>query len=669
MHSVRSSYESRPTPGKAHQKFYRIFQSWIWEILSIAVAIGLIIAITVLLATYNGKPTPDWGERINLNALLATLSTVLRAMLVVVVSQVISQRKWEWFKITRKRPLSHLQKFDSGSRGIPGAVQLLPIVLWRDPVTFTAALVLITSFLVGPFVQQASRTSECTFVAPGFRASLPFAHYVPRRSGYVSDVERDDLGLPAPDLITAVLSAVTVPDSVENQIRGSCPTGNCTFPNGDPAQSGSGSTTDDEPGRHSTVAMCNKCVDVSSLVTRENVPYPVLSLPNNVSVSRTGGDREVVRLQPSTDLTWMGDLLTPDLRSLSRWAYVNASFIGLNSYANNTAAATMCSLYPCVRTYTTSIDDNNVSQTEVASKVMQLDLLSNDGVTENGGSNALDNVYKYYAAIQSPCRIQEKVFDLNINRSSQINGTNLALFDFTDYGDPDTAGSTWLNVTAPKEPVWKESILPLMFYGRDIVDVKLDQYGRSPCEETPQDQNANAAKEKNPLETKNISKISKSVAVTMPWLQSTDSSGEAPVLRKRTMRAWGSENQREEPSDISLADLEEQEETSSEDFGDHIVPEVLASPQDDWAPRNHFDGNEQTLEERMARDSTRSYQEPGPPQISPISPLEYMYEHLEISEDASERSAGTVEEARARGDQSGVRDEERDNRRIGRSAL
>ncbi|KAF2848511.1 hypothetical protein T440DRAFT_519933 [Plenodomus tracheiphilus IPT5] len=56
---------------------YRIFRNWLWEILFIVVAIGLIVAIAVLLAIYNGNPAPDWSERINLNALLATLSTIL----------------------------------------------------------------------------------------------------------------------------------------------------------------------------------------------------------------------------------------------------------------------------------------------------------------------------------------------------------------------------------------------------------------------------------------------------------------------------------------------------------------------------------------------------------------------------------------------------------------
>jgi hypothetical protein len=381
-------------------------------------------------------------------------------MLVIVVSQIISQRKWEWFgSIRRRRPLSDLQKFDSASRGIPGAVQLLPAVLWRDPITFTAAIIVCISFLVGPFVQQASRTSECTSVALGVKASLPFAHFVPRRNGYVSDVERDDLGVPAPDLITAILSVVTDPDGVQNRIRGSCATGQCTFPNGDPAYSDSGITDDKDSVTHSTVAMCSRCIDISSLVVRENATcgYPVLSLPNNLSLSRGCGDREVVRIQPSSDLSWMGSLLTSELRSFSRWAYVNASFMGLNSFANETVAAAMCSLYPCVKTYTTSITNNEVSETRVGSKVMQLDMLTKGGISEDGSHNALGNVYESYAAVQSPCRAQGKVYDLDRNKSVEVNGTDLVLHDFTDYGYQGASRSTSINITAPKECIYRQN--------------------------------------------------------------------------------------------------------------------------------------------------------------------------------------------------------------------
>jgi hypothetical protein len=65
-----------------------------WEIIAVITAISLFATITALLVLYNGKQPPKWGAYLSLNALLALLSTIFRAMLVFIASQVISQRKW-----------------------------------------------------------------------------------------------------------------------------------------------------------------------------------------------------------------------------------------------------------------------------------------------------------------------------------------------------------------------------------------------------------------------------------------------------------------------------------------------------------------------------------------------------------------------------------------------
>jgi hypothetical protein len=132
---------------------------------------------------YDGKPTPDWGQYLNLNALLALLSTFLRATLVLLVSQIISQRKWRYFS-GHIRPLSHLQHYDSASRGGLGALNLLQHALRGDLITLLAAIILVPSFLVGPLVQQASRTVNCSFPTWVLPARVPYAHYVPGRRGY-----------------------------------------------------------------------------------------------------------------------------------------------------------------------------------------------------------------------------------------------------------------------------------------------------------------------------------------------------------------------------------------------------------------------------------------------------------------------------------------------------
>lgn len=69
------------------KKSCKILSLWLWEFASGVLAIALLIAITHLLASYDGKPAPDWGYRLSLNALLALLSTALRAVLVMIVSR------------------------------------------------------------------------------------------------------------------------------------------------------------------------------------------------------------------------------------------------------------------------------------------------------------------------------------------------------------------------------------------------------------------------------------------------------------------------------------------------------------------------------------------------------------------------------------------------------
>jgi hypothetical protein len=383
-------------------------------------------------------------------------------MLVVVVSQVISQRKWDWFAGSHNRPLSNLQQFDSGSRGSMGALNLLPTVVFKDTITFMAALILFASFLVGPAVQQASRTVGCTIVAPGLKASLPFAHYVPRWKGFVDPPGGGQEGRPALDLTATIISAVTVPDGLENQIRGSCSTGNCTFPEGDPINTEDGYTMGSDITTHSTVGMCSMCADLTSLVSRNRTGLTgycdTLVLPNNFSIMQCAGGSDNVMIRPSDDLSWMGAVLSPELRASSRWAHVNATFLTIARDDSVTAA--MCSLYPCVRTFTSSINNSDVMETQLRSSVMQIDMgqvsldsyQMKEALQYSGGGNR----YNRYTAVQSPCQVDGKVYDLTKNMSSYENGTELTLYDFTDYGDFEPSRLSFRNVTAPEPCIYRQ---------------------------------------------------------------------------------------------------------------------------------------------------------------------------------------------------------------------
>jgi hypothetical protein len=414
---------------------YRIVRSWIWELVSVFIAIGSLVAIATLLTSYDGKPAPDWGTQLNLNALLAFLSTILRAMMVVIVSQIICQQKWDWY-LDNTRPLSDLQQFDSGSRGSFGALLLIPTVILKDTITLIAAAVLVLSFLVGPFVQQASRTAPCSFPAPGQNASIPYAHYVPRQDGYTRFPGHN--GYPTPDTTLAILSSVIAPDSVENQISGSCSTGECTFPNTEEDATTPKYDPNDNLSVYSTVGMCNRCVDVSSLVSRVdcgsgscNGTKVQYILPNGLNV--TEWDRSpssFAKIQPTSDLQWLGDLLTPELRAMSKWAYVNATFLA--SKTENDVKAAVCVLYPCLRTYTALIKNNSLIEREITSQVMLLESeVAGSDMMRYQWANAQSDGYCRYTAIRSPCRVDNRVYDATSNTTRHPEVKNITLYDFT----------------------------------------------------------------------------------------------------------------------------------------------------------------------------------------------------------------------------------------------
>lgn len=423
-------------------------------------------------------------------------------MLVVVVSQVISQRKWLWYK-DRARPLSNLQKFDSGSRGSLGAMFLIPTVLRDDPITLMAATVLFASFLIGPFVQQASRTVECTFPVPEQHASLPYTHHVSGGWECVTGFESDCMASPSADLISTIMSGVTAPTSLENRVRATCITGNCTFPSGDPIRVQSADITNDEISTHSTAGMCNSCTDIASLVSRqvnnsqtknESTHY---ELPNglNFTMYRSTPDRSNIHLKTG-NLTWLGDMLTPKLKSMSRWAYANVTFFSVDQYhtffdgatgdwgshidptgsVNMTAA--VCILYPCLRTYTASVTNDELNEREIESHPMKIDLATST-VSETpsswSGVNSryLPTTYRnFYTAVKSPCRVDGQVYDISTNMSMYDKGTKLALYDFTDHGNPDSPPYASQDVVAPEQCIYRQdprSVLSISWMlGEDV---------------------------------------------------------------------------------------------------------------------------------------------------------------------------------------------------------
>ena len=464
---------------------YAVFRRWGWEIAALVLAVALLIAMVIILRVFEGQRVPDWGEWVNLNTIMAVLSTVLRGAVAVVIAEIISQAKWEWFGTGRARPLRELQDFDAGSRGIWGALNLVPTAVRGDPVALLAALLLAASFAVGPTVQQAIRSSVCDYYVEGVNASLPFAHFVPRAGGYVQGYG-GQRGEPDSDTRVAVSSSLNFPEGIENAVTAACRTGNCTFIEGDPVPDGVDDDARDlthlgaRSGSHSTIGLCHRCLDVTSLVEayedEESSSGSVdLGLPNGLNVTR-GPYGVELNVTTDLDFDWAGDLVTPEFMRDARWALANVTTLAISmdgcGAADDTGnrncpvpanlkgtksagmfglKAASCIVYSCVRTYVASVTNGQLDEVEIGSPltaypelngISEMDPEGADAKIREGRfdqmtmTNSIGNKDLHYATVKTPCRANETVWWTEDKMESDPGATKLALYETGEDGAP-----------------------------------------------------------------------------------------------------------------------------------------------------------------------------------------------------------------------------------------
>lgn len=82
------------------------------------------LAIIVVLAVYDQKPSPNLKRGLKLNTIISILATASKSSLIFVVSGATGQLKLIWFW-TGKRNLKSLQTFDEARRGPLGSMSVL----------------------------------------------------------------------------------------------------------------------------------------------------------------------------------------------------------------------------------------------------------------------------------------------------------------------------------------------------------------------------------------------------------------------------------------------------------------------------------------------------------------------------------------------------------------
>lgn len=82
-----------PTTKPSKKPFFVHPSLWMWELLSLAAAALVLVTVIVILAVYDGKPSPVLGG-ITLNTMIALAATLFRICLMVPVTDCICQLTW-----------------------------------------------------------------------------------------------------------------------------------------------------------------------------------------------------------------------------------------------------------------------------------------------------------------------------------------------------------------------------------------------------------------------------------------------------------------------------------------------------------------------------------------------------------------------------------------------
>lgn len=374
---------STPTPTTSPPKTRRRRSSaltfWTWEIISLLLTIGLIVAIVVILSHFEGRPLPDWPFGINLSTLLAMLSTILRTLMLVAVAEALGQLKWTWFSHPARssstpmpRPLHDFHVFDRASRGILGSMRLLTTVKHRNLLATVGSLVTILSLAIGPFTQQALLNVNCQRPVSSQNSSVAVAHFMGIPDSFQGSFSRGPGAYALPmDMKGAMISGLINPTGNDSSVSATCQTGNCTF-------QADGS---DDNVTYSSIGMCSKCIDTTSLAFLNETLTALdnqsiwWQLPNGMQIELVITD-PILNVSTNDNMSWASTLFTDDYTVHATQALANVTVFSFtrepctndtgtvtcprnitNTYLDNVRqgawdlVATSCALYPCMKNY------------------------------------------------------------------------------------------------------------------------------------------------------------------------------------------------------------------------------------------------------------------------------------------------------------------------------
>ncbi|MCJ1475704.1 hypothetical protein MMC13_004367 [Lambiella insularis] len=250
----------------------RYFQdSWWLEFLSWLAATVMLLALLVLLAKFNGKSLSEWHSNLSLNTIIAVVSQLVQAVLIVPIGSCLSQLQWLWYR--NKKPLKDFSYFGDASSGLWGSLVLL-YKRYASLIVWLGVVCMILQALIGAFAQQA--LSIPVRVIP-----IPANGSISRSLTYTTPLGIEQIGSVGPrevvpEMKLAIFTGLLRDNVNPSEVPGNSVTGNCTF--GTFAFMGVCASVEDVTS--SIVAYCKDTEHVSG-ISDGKCSYSVPALRNN----------------------------------------------------------------------------------------------------------------------------------------------------------------------------------------------------------------------------------------------------------------------------------------------------------------------------------------------------------------------------------------------------
>ncbi|KAI0399530.1 hypothetical protein F4802DRAFT_589147 [Xylaria palmicola] len=418
---------------------------WVAETVCCAIAIASLIAIVITLRLRQGKPPPLWPLGISINSLVAIFVVLMKAGLVVPLSEGISQLKWQWFE-KQPRRLIDMDNFDTASRGAWGSFLFLftthapetvaPRGRSRHPRPSTrapggwqsafpsylakfAAFVTVLLMAVEPFTQQVIDHVDCPRASPDFQARVARTSNYNVTGGHTGAGTTD---IDSPMAVAINTGVVNPPEHIPSLVSMECKSGNCTIP------------------KFSSVGLCHSCQDITSQIRNITDDSGVwnFTLP---------GGEETPSLYLYHEFLLKTSAVIPDGPGV-----LDLRVMTLNDLADPPMgpSAFHCTVAPCVRTYSAVITDSVLSEQLLSTTAIGFNLNLQDdqarGVTASflrlATSQTLRNGREEACASSG----QEGPGLVKVSKAD----VDAAPADFPDNDDDDDVETTWY----PEDCVW-----------------------------------------------------------------------------------------------------------------------------------------------------------------------------------------------------------------------